>query len=182
MGDGDDLKVSFCDSVNYAVRKPPEEKLPRTVQVHWPSLGTAFDFTDGLIELGHESICGGGIALGIPPKGGPCFRDSLGMELSAWTIHEPVRGSGAAPPTKVPSLLFPCLNPRCGVQSPYPTPPQRLHPLIRPDFQLAGRQAQRALQQADVAPLPKPFCGSCSWNEFYNSRARQHKFKAREVR
>jgi hypothetical protein len=67
VGDCDDLEVCFCDPVNYAVRKSPEDKLPRAVQVHGPSLGTSFDLIDGMIELGHESNCGGRISLEVPP-------------------------------------------------------------------------------------------------------------------
>jgi hypothetical protein len=60
VGDCDDLEVSFCDPINYAVRKSPEEELPRAVQVHGPSLGTFFDFIDGMIELGHEATAAEG--------------------------------------------------------------------------------------------------------------------------
>ena len=163
VGDGDDLKFSFCDSVNYAVRKPSEEKLPRTVQVHWPSLGTAFDFTDGVIELGHESICGGGIAFGIPPIGSPCLCDGIRMDPNAWSGHRIARGFGGAPPTREPSLLFHYPNPRYVARSLAPMPPQRPHPLIRPDFQLTGQQARHAPRAVGEEPLLRLFWELCSW-------------------
>jgi hypothetical protein len=152
VGDGDNLKSSFSNSVNDAVRKPPEEEFPRTVQVHPPSL-----WTDGVTELGHESICGGGIALGISPVGGPCLRDGVRMNPNAWSGHRIARGFGGGPPTREPSLLFPALNDRCGVRSPYSTPPQRLRLWSRLDFQLAGRQARRAPQAVDEGPLLRLF-------------------------
>lgn len=153
VGDCDDLEVSFCDPVNYAVRKSPEEKLPRAVQVHGPSLGTVFDFIDGMIELGHESNCGGGISFGVPPIGSPCLCDGVRMEPSAWSGHRIARGSGGAPPTREPSLFFPCPNHRYGVRSPYSMPPPRLHPLSHPDFQLACPQSRRAPQPVGEGPL-----------------------------
>jgi hypothetical protein len=157
VGDGDDLKFSFCDSVNYAVRKPPEEKLLRPVQVHRPSLWSAFDFIDGMIELDHESICGGGIALGIPQIGSPCLHDGVRMDSNAWSGHRIARGFGGAPLTREPSLLFPDLNHRCGVRSPRSMPPQRLRLLSRLDFQLAARPARLAPQAVDEGPLLRLF-------------------------
>jgi hypothetical protein len=157
VSNGDNLKFSFCNSVNYAVRKPPEEKLSRAVQVHRPSLWSAFDFIDGMIELGHESICGGGIALGIPPMSSPCFRDGFKMDSNAWSGHRIARGFGGAPPTRELSSLFPCPNHRGGVRSLYPMPPQRLHPLSRPGFQLTGRRARLAPRPVGEGPLLRLF-------------------------
>ena len=157
VGDCDDLEFSFCDPINYAVRKSPEEKLPRAVQVHGPSLRTVFDFIDGMIELGHESNCGGGIPLRVPPIGSPCLCDGVRMEPSVWSGHWLARGSGGALPTREPSLFFPCPNHRCGVRSPYSTPLRRLHPTSRPDFQLAGRQSRRAPRPVSEGPLLRFF-------------------------
>ena len=157
VGDCDDLEVSFCDPVNYAVRKSPEEKLPRAVQVNGPSLGTFFDFVDGMIELGHESNCSGGIPLGIPPIGSPCLCDGVRMESSVWSGHRIARGSGGAPLTREPSLFFPCPNHRCGVRSPYSMPPRRLHRLSRPDSQLAGPQSRHAPRAVGEGPLLRFF-------------------------
>ena len=146
VGDGDDLKFSFCDSVNYAVRKPSEEKLPPTRQ-----------------ELGHESICGGGIAFGIRPIGSPCLCDDIRMDPNAWSGHRIARGFGGAPPTREPSLLFHYPNPRYVARSLAPMPPQRPHPLIRPDFQLTGQQARHAPRAVGEEPLLRLFWKPCSW-------------------
>ena len=146
VGDGDNLKLSFGDPVNYTVRKSPEKKLPRAMQVNGPSLGTVFNFIDGMIELGHKSNCGGWIALDLPPIRSPRLRTGVRMEPSASSGHRIDRGSDGAPPTKELSLLFPCPNHRCGVRSPYPMPPRRLHPPSRLDSQLAGPQSRLALR------------------------------------
>ena len=182
MGHGYDLNGPICHPVNYRVGKTPDKDLPRAVQVHWPSLGTALDFTDGVIELGHESVCSGGIALSVPLIRNSCFDDRVRMEFNVWTSHGIVRGFGVGRRTREPFSLFPYPNRQPVVRSPYSTLLPRLYPPSHLNFRSDDRRAQRALPQEDAAPLPKPFCGSSSWNEFYNSRARQHKFKAREVR
>jgi hypothetical protein len=144
VGDCDDLEISFCDSVNYAVRKSPKKKFSRTVQVHRPSLGTVLDFIDGMIELGHKSNCRGGISLGIPPISSRCLCDGVRMEPSAWSGHWIAREFGGVRSTREPSLFSPCPTHRCGGRSPYSMPPRRLHRLSRPDSQLAGPQSRHA--------------------------------------
>jgi hypothetical protein len=44
VGDCDDLNFSCCNSVNYAVRKPPKEKFPRIMQMLRPTLRTGVDW------------------------------------------------------------------------------------------------------------------------------------------
>jgi len=140
------------------------------------------EFHGRQIECRYESVCSGGIALGVPLISSSCLSYRLRMEFNAWTSHGIVRGFGVWRRTREPFSLFPYLNRQRVARSPYSTLLPRPHPPSHLNFRSDDRRAQRALPQEGAVPLPKPFCGWCSWNEFYNSRARQHKFKAREVR
>src|SRR5205823_622870 len=95
VGHSENLNRRFCNPINYAIGETAEEILPRSVQVHRPSLRSALRLTDRAI------------ALGIPLLGSSRLCDGLGMELNAWTSHEPVRGFDAARRTKEPSSRLP---------------------------------------------------------------------------
>jgi hypothetical protein len=181
MGHGDDLDGCWRDPINHRVRKTAEEKFSCAVQVHGPAFWVFGNLTDCVIELGYESICRDGIALGVPLISSSCLNYSFRMEFNAWTSHGIVRGFGVWRRTREPFSLFPYPNRQCVARSLYSTLLPRPHPPSHLNFRSDDRRVQRALQQADAAPLPKPFCGSCSWNKLYNGHARQHKFKAREV-
>src|SRR5437870_5942365 len=103
VGHGENLHRRFYNPINYAIGEAAEERPLRAVQVHRPSLRSAQHLPDRVIELGYESICRGEIAFGIPLIGSSRLCDGLGMELNAWTSHEPVRGFDAARRTKEPS-------------------------------------------------------------------------------
>jgi hypothetical protein len=182
MGDGDDLNGHICHPVNYGVGKTPEREFSCAVQMQRPALRTFVNFTDGMIECRYESVCSGGIALSVPLIRNSCFHDRVRMEFNVWTSHGIVREFGVGRRAREPFSLFPYPNRQCVARSPYSTLLPRPHPPSYLNFRSDDRRAQRALPQEDAAPLPKPFCGLSSWNKFYNSRARQHKFKAREVR
>src|SRR5947208_14564448 len=69
VGHGENLNRRFCNPINYAIGETAEEILPRSVQVHRPSLRSALQLTDRVIEVGYENIYQGEIALGIPLLG-----------------------------------------------------------------------------------------------------------------
>jgi hypothetical protein len=181
VGHRDNLNGRSGDPVNYPVRETSEEKFPRIMQMHRPTLRTGLDLTDGVIEFRDESICGSGIAFGIPLVGSLCLSDRLRMEPNAWSGQWIVRGSGAAPRTRERSLLFPDLDHRCGVQSPYSMPIRHPHRQTHPSCRADDRQAQHVLQQADGGLLLRLFCASVSSEEFYISPSHEHKFPLAEV-
>ena len=177
----DNLNGGFGDPVNYPVRETSAETFPRIMQMHRPTLPTGLDLTDGVIEFSDESICGSGIAFGIPPIGSLCLSDRLRMEPNAWSGQRIVRGSGVAPRTRERSLLFPDLDHRCGVQSPCSMPIRHPHRLSHPSCRADDQQAQHVLQQADGGLLLRLFCASVSSEEFYISPSHEHKFPLAEV-
>ena len=181
VGHRDHLNGGFGDPVNYPVRESSEEKFPRILQMHRPTLRTGLDLTDGVIEFRDESICSSGIAFGIPLVGSLCLSDRLRMEPNAWSGQRIVRGSGAAPRTRGRSLLFPDLDHRCVAQSPYSTPIRHPHRLSHPSFRADDRQARHVLQQADGGLLLRLFCASVSSEQFYISPSHEHKFPLAEV-
>jgi len=181
VGHGENLNRRFCNPINYAIGETAEEILPRSVQVHRPSLRSALHLTDRVIELGYESICRGEIALGIPLIGSSRLCDGLGMELNAWTSHEPVRGFDAARRTKEPSSRLPYLTDQYGARFLFPTPLPRPHPPSHPGFQADDPRARHVLQEADGGLLPRLFCASVSSEEFYISPSHEHKFPLAEV-
>ena len=155
MGHSDNLNGGLGDPVNYTVRETAEEKFPRTMQMHGPTLRTGLDLTDGVIEFRDESIRSRGIAFGIPLVCRLCLSDRVRMESNAWSGHRIDRGSGAAPQTKESSLLSPDLDHRCVAQSPHSTPIQHPHRLSHPSFQADERQARHAPRWEDAAPLSR---------------------------
>jgi hypothetical protein len=155
MGHSDNLNSGLRDPVNYHVRETSEEKSPRAMQMHGPSLGTLLDLTDGVIEFRDESIRGRGIAFGIPIVSRFCLGDRVRMEPNAWSGHRIVRGSGAGPRTRESSLLYPGLDHRCVARSPHSTPIQHPHRLSHPSFQADDRQARHAPRWEDAAPLSR---------------------------
>jgi hypothetical protein len=180
MGHGDDLNRHICHPDKLRSRENAGKGI--FLCRADAALRTFVNFTDGMIEGGYESVCSGGIALSVPLIRNSCFDDRVRMEFNVWTSHAIVRGFGVGRRTREPFSLFLYLNRQRVAQPPYSTLLPRPHPPSHLNFRSDDRRAQRALPQEDAVPLPKPFCGSSSWNEFYNSRARQHKFKAREVR
>jgi hypothetical protein len=155
VGHSNNLNGGFGNPVNYPVRETSEEKFPRTMQMHGPTLRTALDLSDGVIEFRDESIRGRGIAFGIPLVGSFCLSDRVRMEPNAWTSHRIVRGSGAAPQTRELSLLSYDLDHRCAAQSPYSKPIQHPHRPSHPSFQADDRQALHAPRWEDAGPLSK---------------------------
>jgi len=155
MRHSNNLNSGLGHPVNYRVRETAEEKSPRTMQMHGPPLRTVLDLTDGVIEFRDESICGRGIAFGIPLVGRLCLSDRVRMEPNAWSGHRIVRGSGAAPRTRESSLLYPGLDHRCVAQSPHSTPIQHPHRRSHPSFQADDRQALHAPRWEDAAPLSR---------------------------
>jgi hypothetical protein len=155
MGHSDNLNGGFGDPINYPIREASQEKFPRTMQMHGPTLRTGLDSTDGVIELRDESIRSRGIAFGIPLVGSPCLSYRVRMEPNAWTGHWIVRGSGAAPQTRERSLLFLDPDHRCVAQSPYSTPIQHPHRLSHPSFQADNRQALHAPRWEGAGHLSK---------------------------
>lgn len=153
MGHRDNLNGGSADPVNYRVWKTSEEKFSGTTQMYGPPLRTALDLTDGVAQFRDESISGREIAFGIPFVGRLCLSDRVRMEPNAWSGHRIVRGSGAAPRTREPSLLYPDLSHRCVAQSPHSTPIQHPHRLSHPSSQADDRQARHALRREDAAPL-----------------------------
>src|SRR6266508_3033752 len=117
MGHSDNLNGGFGDQVNYPVRETSEEKFPRTMQMHGPTLRIGLDLTDGVIEYRDESIRSRGIAFGIPRVGSLCLSNRVRMEPNAWRRHWVNRGAGVAPQTRERSLLSPDLDHRCVAQS-----------------------------------------------------------------
>src|SRR5213593_2989187 len=109
VGHGENLNRRFCNPINYAIGETAEEIPLRTVQVHRPSLRSALHLTDRAI------------ALGIPLIGSSRLCDGLGMELHAWTSHEPVRGFDAARRTKEPSSRLPYPTDQYGARFLFPT-------------------------------------------------------------
>jgi hypothetical protein len=178
---GNDLDERCGDAINDGVRKTAEEILPSTVRMHRPSLRSALDFPDRVIELGYKSICRGGIPFSIPPIGGSYLRDGLGMELNVWTSHEPDRGFDVARPTKEPSSPLPYSTHQYDARFRFPTPLPRLHRLRHPSFQADEPRARRVLQEADGELLLRLFCDSESSREFYISPSHQHKFQIAEA-
>ena len=162
VGHGENLNRRFCNPINYAIGETAEEILPRSVQVHRPSLRSALHLTDRVIELGYESVCRGEIALGIPLIGSSRLCDGLGMELNAWTSHEPVRGFDAARRTKEPSSRLPYPTDQYGARFLFPTPLPRPHPPSHPGFQADDPRARHVLQEADGGLLLTLFCDSDS--------------------
>ena len=181
VGHRDHLNGGFGYPLNYPVRKTSEAKFPLIMQMHRPALRTGLDLTDGVIEFRDESICSSGIAFGIPLVGSLCLSDRLRMESNAWSGQRIVRGSGGAPRTREPSLLFPDLDHRCVAQSPYSMPIRHPHRLSHPSFRGVDRQARHVLQQADGGLLPRLLCASVSLEEFYISPSHEHKFPLAEV-
>jgi hypothetical protein len=177
MGYSDDLDGCCCLPVNYGVGKAPQEKLPRTVQVHRPALRPALDLTNRVVEFGYESVCRGRISLGIPLIGSSRLGDSFGMELSVWTSHEPARESDVARRTKEPSSQFPYPTHRCGARFLFPNPLPRFHPPSHPSCQADDPRARHVLPEANGGLLLKLFCASDSSPEFYISPSHQHKFQ-----
>ena len=110
VGHSDDLNGRVGDAVDHGVGKTPKKKFSRTVKMPRPELGAAANLSDGVVELGDESICRRRIALSIPEKGGPGFRCGVGMKINVWTSHGIARQSDDAPRTTEQSLLFPCLD------------------------------------------------------------------------
>ena len=163
MGHSYNLNGGLGDPVNYRVRETPEEKSPRTAQMHGPPLRTLLDLTDGVIEFRDESIRRRGISFGIPIVSRLCLGDRVRMEPNAWSGHRIVRGSGAAPRTREPSLLYPDLDRRCVAQSPCPTPIQHPHRLSHPNFQADDRQALHAPRWEDAGPLSELSDDRASW-------------------
>ena len=163
MGHSDNLNGGLDDPVNYRVRETPEEKSPRTAQMHGSPLRTGLDLADGVIEFRDESIRGRGIAFGIPVVSRLRLSDCVRMESNAWSGHRIVRGSGAAPRTREPSLLCPDLDRRCVAQSPCSTPIQHPHRLSHPSFQADDRQALHAPRWEDAGPLSKLSDDRASW-------------------
>ena len=155
MGHSDNLNGRFGNAVNNRVRETAEEKSPRAMQMHRPSLRPLSDLADGVIEFRDESICGSGIAFGIPIVSRFCLSDCCRMEPNAWSGHRIVRGSGAAPPTRESSSLYSGLDHRCVAQSPHSKPIQHPHRLSHPSFQADDRQARHAPRWEDAAPLSK---------------------------
>src|SRR5437667_6350677 len=51
VGHRNHLNGGFGDPVNYPVRETSEEKFPRIMQMHRPTLRTGLDLTDGVIEF-----------------------------------------------------------------------------------------------------------------------------------
>jgi hypothetical protein len=162
VGHCDDLNDRIRDPVNYRVGKTSEEKFPRAMQVHGPTLRIGLDLTNGEIELSDKSIRGRGIAFGISLVGSLCLSDRVRMELNAWSAHRIVRGSGAAPPTRESSLLYPGQDHRCVAQFPYSMPIQHPHRLSHPSFQVDGRQALHAPRWEGATPLSRLFHDSAS--------------------
>ena len=156
MGHSDNLNGGFANPVNYTVRKTSEEKSPRTMQMHSPSLRTLLDLTNGVIEFRDESIRGRGIAFGIPLVGRFCLNDGVRMNPNAWCGQWLVRGSGVVPRTRESSLPCPGLDHRCVAQSPHSTPIQHPHRLSHPSSQADDRQARHAPRWEDAAPLSGP--------------------------
>ena len=181
VGHRNHLNGGFGDPVNYPVRETSEEKFPRIMQMHRPTLRTGLDLTDGVIEFRDESICSSGIAFGIPLVGSLCLTDRLRMEPNAWSGQRIVRGPGGAPRTRARSLLFLDLDHRCVAQSPYSTPIRHPHRLSHPSFRADDRQARHVLQQADGGLLLRLFCASVSSAQFYISPSHEHKFPLAEV-
>ena len=144
MGHSDNLNGGLGDPVNYRVRETSEEKFSRTTQMHGPPLRTLLDLADGVIEFRDESIRGRGIAFSIPIVSRLCLSDCVRMESNAWSGHRIVRGSGAAPRTREPALLYPDPDHRCVAQSPCSTPIQPPHRLSHPNFQADDWQARHA--------------------------------------
>lgn len=177
MSHGDDLNGRVGDTVDYGIRKPPKKKFSRTLQMPRPALGSVTDFTDRLVKLGDESVCGRRIALEVPEKGGSSFRSGVGVKLNVWTSHGIVRRSDDVPRTTERSSLFPYRDRRCGARFPYSTPTPLPRPPVRLSFPTDDRPAPRALRQEDVALLVKLFCDWGSCNGFYISRSHQHKFE-----
>ncbi len=155
--------------VNYLVRETSEEKFPRTMQMHGPTLRSGLDLTDGVIEFRDESIRSRGIAFGIPRVGSLCLSNRVRMEPNAWRRHWVNRGSGAAPQTRKRSLLSPDLDHRCVAQSPYSMPIPHPHRLSYPSFQADDRQALHALQWEGAGRLSKP---SDDWASYFQIKRR----------
>jgi hypothetical protein len=169
MGHSDNLNGRFGDPVNYPVGKTSEEKFPRTMQMHGPTLRTGLDLTDGVIEFRDESIRSREIAFCIPLVGSLCLSDRVRMEPNAWSGHRIVRGPGAVPRTRKRSLLSPDLDHRCVAQSPYSMPIQHPHRLSHPSFQADDRQALHALQREGAGRLSK---SSDEWASYVQNKCR----------
>jgi hypothetical protein len=149
VSDGENLNRCFCDPVNHAVWKTAEEILSRTMQVPRPSLRSGLRFSYGAIELGDKSICHGKIAIGIPLIGSSRLCDGLGMELNAWTSHEPGRGFDVARRTKEPFSLLPYPTHQYDARFLFPTPLPHPHPLTRRGFLANDLRVRHVLQEAD---------------------------------
>ncbi len=165
MGHSDNLNGGLGDPVNYRVRETSEEKFSRTTQMHGPPLRTLLDLADGAIEFRDESIRGRGIAFSIPIVSRLCLSDCVRMESNAWSGHRIVRGSGAAPRTREPALLYPDPDHRCVAQSPCSTPIQPPHRLSHPNFQADDWQARHAPRWEDATPLSRLSHDWASWLE-----------------
>ena len=170
MSHGDDLNGYVGDSVDHGVRKTPKQKFSRTLQMPRPSLRAVANLMDGMVEFGDESICRGGISLGVPEEGSSRFRVGLKVKVNAWTSHGIARRSDDEPQTRERSSLFPCPDRQCGAQSLYSTPPRHLRPPPHLNFPTNDRPAPRALRREGAALLGKLFYGWGSWSKFYNSR------------
>ena len=157
MGHSDNLNCGSGDPVDYRVWKTSEKKFSGATQMYGPPLRTALDLTDGVAQFRDESIRGRGIAFRIPIVSRLRLGDRLRMEPNAWKGHRIVRGSGAAPRTREPSLLCPDLDHRCVAQSPCSTPIQHPHRLSHPNFQAGDRQARHAPRWEDATPLSRLF-------------------------
>jgi hypothetical protein len=156
VGHRDDLDGGVCKSINDRVGKTAHEKLPCAMQVQRPALRAVGNFSDGVIEGRHKSVCGGAIAFGVPLVRSLCFSDSVGVEFNAWTSHGIVQGSGDALRTRERSLLFPYLIHQYVAGFPYSTPLQRPYRPRHLSFRADARPERPVLQPANVAPLRKP--------------------------
>jgi hypothetical protein len=160
VGHRDDLDGSVRKSINYRVWETAQEKLPCTRQVQRPALWAVGNFTDRVIEGRHESVCGRGIAFGVPVVRSFCLSDGIWVEFNAWTSHGIVRGSGDAPWTRELLLLFPYPIHQYVARLPYSTLLQHPHRPGHPSFRVDDPLERLVLLPANVAPLHK---SSCDW-------------------
>ncbi len=174
---GDNLNGRFCNPINHGKRKPTEEILAGPVQMHRPSVRSGLDLSDRVIEFGYESICRGEIALSIPEIGSSRLSDGFGMNLNAWTSHEPARGFDVARPTKEPSSQAPYSTHQYGARFLFPTPLPRPHPPVHPSYPADDPRARRVPREADGGHLLRFFCDSDSSKEFYINPSGQDKFQ-----
>jgi hypothetical protein len=158
VGHGDDLDGGVCKSINYRVWETAQEKLPCAVQVQRPALRAVGNFTDGVIDGRDESVCGSGVAFGVPLVRSFCLSDRAWVEFNAWTSHGIVRGSGDAPRTRELLSLSPYLIHQYVARFPYSTLLQHPHRPSHLSFPADDRPEQPVLQPANVALLHKPFC------------------------